>query len=221
MALLNTYILRAALLSFLLLFCCSMKRYTRPELEAFTKIEYTPRHKKMIEPLVLELSVVMKELFFLKHNVAAMKDKLWDGGSNHRIMKINDDITLTKREITNLNTIRREILNAIYKIMPGFKEPVVVGYKGDKKKYERMEKMNRPIILASLEDQVAFNAMKGRDEKVSDDKSYKETINVAMIEYNKNQAKNTQPLTPIGVKGPVKKITRKEETKKRKFTPNY
>lgn len=105
--------------------------------------------------------------------------------------------------------------------MPGFKEPVVVGYKGDKKKYERMEKMNRPIILASLEDQVVFNAMKGREEKVSDDKLYKETIKVAMIEYNKNQIKNPQPLTPIGVKGPVKKITTKEKTKKRRFTPNY
>ncbi len=213
--------LHLVILACLLITHCSMKRYTRPELESFTRIDYTPQYKEIIEPLVFELSVVLKEIYFLKNDVAAMKDKLWDGGSNHRIMKINDDITITKREITELNIIRREILNVIYKIMPGFKEPEVIGYKGDKKKYKRLEKMNRPIILASLEDQVAFTEMKERGEKTSDDKSYKETIEIAMTEWRKIQAKIPQKPTPIGAKGPVKKITPKKETKKRRFLPEY
>ncbi len=196
---------------FLLLICsCSMKRYSRPQLESFTKINYTTKHKELTEPLVIELSVVLKELFFLKHDVAKMKDKLWDGGSNHRIMKINDNIRITKGEISRLKLIRREILSAINTIMPGLKEPVVIGYKGDKEKYERLEKMNRPIILASLNDQTIYNAAKYQGEKLSTDRSYKKTIRVAMSAYQTTESKLRKKPIPIGTKGPVKKITQKK-----------
>ncbi len=206
-----TVIRTAIIFLFLLLFSCSMKRYSRPQLEAFTKISYTPKYKELAEPLVVELSVVLKEIFFLKHDVAAMKDKLWDGGSNHRIMKINDDIDILKSEISRLKLIRREILSAINTIMPGFKEPLVIGYKGGKEKYERLEKMNRPIILASLNDQNTYNAAKYRGEKLSAEQSYRKTISVAMSTYKSIESKRQKRLNPIGAKGPVKKITRKSQ----------
>ncbi len=206
-------------LSVILLFSCATKLYKRAELEELTKIEYPPEYEEIIQPLTLELSAILKELFFLNADIAKMKDQLWDGGSNHRIMRINDNIDITKEEIGKLNKMRREILNTIDMIIPDFKEPVVVGYKGEKKRYEKIKK--KTIILASLEDQMVYNATKANGDKLSQDLSYKEIIDSALADFNSIQKKKKLELTRIGEKGPVKKIQKKNDTGGRKFLPEY
>lgn len=207
-----------ALSVIVLLSCgCSMKRYTQTELQSYTKVKYGAEYEEVIEPLSLELTTVLKELFFLKHDIAEMKEQLWAGGSNHRISRINRNIDVVRKEASKLKLVQKELLGTINQIMPGYKVPTVVAYVGNRKRYN---KITGPIVLVSSEDQSLHKLMRSNQQWLSEGFAYRETIDEAMAMYRELQAKQPQGLTPMGAKGPVRKIGAKETRDDRGFLPD-
>lgn len=191
-----------------MLSACTTKIYTRPELEKFAEFACPAEYKEIVQPIVTELTVCRKEIFFLKEEVAEMKDRLWDAGSNHRVMKINDEIDIVKKEIWRLKCIYKEMFNTIMTIYPGYEEPSIVPYKGYRQRYEKIKK---PIIIVSLEDQREYESRRQYDEKLFQDTAYKKVINDALAQYQLLQKNYSPGPTPIGAKGPVKKLLPKNE----------
>lgn len=198
---------------------CTTKLYTRKQLEEHTTINCPEEFQEIIRPLVTDLSVILKELYFLKAERAELKERLWDGGTNQRILRIDDNLTSINKEILRLNQIRAEILDLVYQIVSDFTEPVVIGYLGERKRYK---KITTPIILVSFEEQQYHRRMKENGEKIFSDYSYKATIKNAQVKYEElTKTKCPVSITPIGTKGPIKKIKRKEEPTKRPFSIEY
>lgn len=197
---------------------CATKIYTKPELEEFTKVNYATKTGDLIKPLAEELSVVLKQIFFLKHDVAKLKDKLWDGGSNHRIMRIDDNIAIIKKEISKLRKARRELLNTIYTITPGYQLPIVIGYIGSKQRYEKIKKQ---IILVSQNDQMGYQNMLEDSINLSDNLTHENKIAIATSKFKKLSEHNPNAITAIGTKGPVKKISPKTQKKNKRFIATY
>ncbi|HMD68509.1 MAG TPA: hypothetical protein VKF42_06465, partial [Chitinivibrionales bacterium] len=142
--------LLAACTAFLVIPGCGIHRYTNPELLKKTGVTFPRECRTIVAPLDSALVPIRKRVFLLRNDVAKMKDKLWDGGSNQRITRIDDNIDTARKEISALSAIQKEILNAIYHIFPEYEEPQIVPYAGEGKKYKELKK---PIILVTLEDQ--------------------------------------------------------------------
>lgn len=182
---------------------CTMRLYSSAELRKKEVFVFPPVYDTIIEPLNSELAPIYKRLFFLKHDVDYLKDKLWDGGSNQRIMKIDDRIDTLKHEMYQLQAIRREILNTIYFIYPGYETPEVVPYIGDHKAYK---KTTRPIILVTTQDQREYQNAKQNEEKLSEEIVYRPLVATAMKQYRKLPDSLKRPIQPIGTLGAVPAI---------------
>ena len=124
---LRSFALRTALLSaamaLLAIPGCGIHRYTNPDLLKKTEVTFPKEYQNIISPLDSALVPIRKRIFLLRNDVAKMKDKLWDGGSNQRITRIDDNIDTARKEISTLSAIQKEILNTIYHIYPGYEEP--------------------------------------------------------------------------------------------------
>jgi hypothetical protein len=182
---------------------CTMRLYSSAELRKKEVFVFPPVYDTIIEPLNSELAPIYKRLFFLKHDVDYLKDKLWDGGSNQRIMKIDDRIDTLKREMYQLQAIRRELLNTIYFIYPGYETPEVVPYIGDRKSYKKTAK---PIILVTTQDQREYLNAKQNEDRLSEEIVYKPLIATAMKQYQTLPDSLKRPVQPIGTPGGVPKI---------------
>jgi hypothetical protein len=182
---------------------CGMHRYTQPELKKKTVVYFPGEYVEIIGPLSDALVAVRKRIFFLKHDVDEMKDRLWDGGTNQRVARIDDNIDITRKEISALNTIRREILNTIYYVYPAYVEPEIVPFTGDNKSYK---KITKPIILISLQDQEEYINAKSDEEKISRTFAYKPLIVAAMKQFAALPDSLKPKMQPIGSPGPVRKI---------------
>jgi hypothetical protein len=164
---------------------------------------YSPVYDTIIEPLCTTLVPIYKRIFFLRNDVAELKDRLWDGGSDQRIMKIDDHIDILKKEIWALSDIRKEILNTIYCIYQPYEAPEVVPYQGKK----ASRKKNAPtVILVSQEDQRAYQNAKLADEILSEELEFKPFIAVTMSRFNALPDSLKPPIQPIGTPGPVPRI---------------
>ena len=158
---LRSFALRTALLSaamaLLAIPGCGIHRYTNPDLLKKTEVTFPKEYQNIISPLDSALVPIRKRIFLLRNDVAKMKDKLWDGGSNQRITRIDDNIDTARKEISTLSAIQKEILNTIYHIYPGYEEPEILPYVGEGKKYKEIKK---PIILVTLQDQRDYEDVK-------------------------------------------------------------
>jgi hypothetical protein len=182
---------------------CGIHRYTNPELLKKTVVTFPKEYETIVAPLDSQLVPVRKQIFFLKHDVDGMKDNLWDGGSNQRIAKIDNNIDIVKKEISALSGIRRELLNTIYYIYPTYVEPEIVPYIGENKKYK---KFSTPIILVTLQDQRAYLDAKSGGEKMSETIVYKPLIKTAMRRYEGLPDSLKPKIQPIGSPGPVRRL---------------
>jgi hypothetical protein len=194
------------LLFFLIPLCCfgcGMRRYTQPELKKKAVVSFPKEYIDIIGPLNDALVPIRKRVFFLKHDVDEMKDKLWDGGTNQRIARTDENIDIVKKEISALHVVRREILNAIYYVYPAYVEPEIVPFVGDKKSYK---KITKPIILVSLEDQQQYIFAKSNEEKLSRTISYKPLIAAAMKRFAALPDSLKPKIQPLGSSGPIRKI---------------
>ena len=182
---------------------CGIHRYTNPELQKKTAVTNPKEYETIVAPLDSELVPISKQLFFLKNDVADMKNKLWDGGSNQRIARIDNNIDTAKKEISTLSGIRRELLNTIYYIYPGYVEAEIVPYKGENTKYK---KTNAPVILVTLQDQREYlDAMSG-GEKMSKAIVYKPLIKTAMRQFEGLPDSLKPKIQPLGSPGPVRRL---------------
>jgi hypothetical protein len=191
---------------------CGMHRYTQPELTKKTSVSFPKEYVDIIGPLSDALVPIRKQIYFLKHDVDDMKDKLWDGGTNQRIARIDENIDIVKKEISALNTIRREILNTIYQVYPAYVEPEIVPFIGDNKRYK---KITKPIILISLQDQKQYIDAKTNEEKLSRTFSCKPLIAAAMKQFAALPDSLKPKIRTIGSAGPVRKIKPYEPPQKR------
>jgi hypothetical protein len=182
---------------------CGVRMYKNPELLKQTAVTFPKEYETIITPLDSQLVPIRKGIFFLKNEIAVMKDNLWDGGSNQRIMRIDDNIDSTRKEISALSAIRKDILNTIYAIHPGYREPEIVPYQGEEIKYK---KFTTPIILITLQDQRAFEDMKANGEKLSKNIVYKPLIRNAMIQFEALPDSLKPKIQPIGSPGPVRRL---------------
>jgi hypothetical protein len=139
-------------------------------------------------------------MFFLKRDVDDLKDRLWDGGSNQRIMKIDDRIDTLKHELFLLSTARREIINTIRFLYPTYQEPEIVPYTGKDKAYE---KFTKPILLITSNDQREYQEAKSADEKLSDAIDYQQLLRTTMRKYQDLPDSLKRPVQPIGTPGVV------------------
>lgn len=182
---------------------CGMHRYTQPELRKKTVVSFPDEYIEIIGPLNEALIPIRKRIFFLKHDIEAMKDNLWDGGTNQRIARINENIDLIRKEVSALNVIRREILNTIYFVYPAYVEPDMFPFLGENRNYKIIAK---PIILISLQDQQEYLTARSNDEKLSRTFSYKPLIANAMKQFVALPDSIKPKIQPIGSPGPIRKI---------------
>lgn len=179
---------------------CAAHRYSYSELRRKAVFVFPPVYDTIIEPLHTELIPICKRMFFLKNDVNELKDRLWDGGSDQRVMRIDNNIDVLKSEINALSAIRREILNTIYYIYPGYENPEVIPYNG-KNKSE-----GKDIILLTLEDLREYQNAKSNDEKLSEEIEYKLLLATAIKKFEKLPDSLKKPIQPIGTPGPVPRI---------------
>jgi hypothetical protein len=189
--------------AFLLSAGCAAHRYSNPGLSQKAIFTFPPLYDTIIEPLHAELIPIYKRIFFLKNDVNELKDRLWDGGSDQRIMRIDNNIDILKDEINALSAIRRELLNTIYYIYPPYENPQVLPY-GSKNKAEGKNAGN--VILISLEDLQEYQNAKSNDEKLSEEIDYKPLLATAMKKFEMLPDSLRKPIQPIGTPGPVARI---------------
>jgi hypothetical protein len=182
---------------------CGMRKYTQPELKKKAVVSFPKEYIDIIGPLSDALVPIRKRVFFLKHDVDEMKDKLWDGGTNQRIARTDENIDIAKKEISALHAVRRVILNTIYYVYPAYVEPEIVPFLGDNKSYK---KITKPIILVSLEDQQQYISAKSNEEKLSRTISYKPLVAAAMKQFAALPDSLKPKIQPLGAPGPVRKI---------------
>jgi hypothetical protein len=182
---------------------CGIHRYTNPELQKKPVVTIPMEYETIVEPLDSELVPIRKRIFFLKNDVARMKDKLWDGGSNQRLIRIDDNIDTARKEISALSAIQKEILNAIYHIYPAYVEPQIVPYLGEGKKYKELKK---PIILVTLQDQREYEDVKSGGGKLSESIRYKTLVRCALKQYEDLPDSLKPKPQPIGSPGPVRRL---------------
>ncbi len=204
---LRSFALRTALLSaamaLLAIPGCGIHRYTNPDLLKKTEVTFPKEYQNIISPLDSALVPIRKRIFLLRNDVAKMKDKLWDGGSNQRITRIDDNIDTARKEISTLSAIQKEILNTIYHIYPGYEEPEILPYVGEGKKYKEIKK---PIILVTLQDQRDYEDVKSGGGKLSESLEYKPLVRYALKQYD-NLPDSLKPKPePIGSPGPVRRL---------------
>jgi hypothetical protein len=182
---------------------CGIHRYSNPELLKKTVVTFPKEYETIVAPLDNQLVPIRKRIFFLKHDVDEMKDKLWDGGSNHRIARIDNNIDTARKEISALSSIRKELLNTIYFIYPGYVEPEIVPYSGENKK---QKKFTTPIILVTLQDQREYLDTKESGEKMSETIVYKPLIKSAMKQFDNLPDSLKPKIQPIGSPGPIRRL---------------
>ena len=182
---------------------CNAHRYSSAELRKKTAFVFPPVYDTIITPLNTELVPIYKRMFFLKNDVDELKARLWDGGSNQRVMRIDNTIDLLKSEIYALSAIRREILNTIYYIYPAYENPEVLPYSGKSKSYK---KITRTIILVTAEDQREYLDAKSNEEKLSEEIDYKPLVATALKKFDALPDSLRKPIEPIGTPGPVPRI---------------
>jgi hypothetical protein len=182
--------------------CSSVKPYSSAEARPSAFV-YSPVYDTIIDPLCEVLVPVSKRIFFLKNDVKELKDRLWDGGSDQRIMRIDNNIDIVKKEIWALSDIRKEILNTIFSIYPPYKAPEVVPFTGKK---TGRKKDSRSVILVCLEDQREYADAKMSEEIMSEEISYKPVIATAMKKFESLPDSLKKPIEPIGTAGPVPRI---------------
>jgi hypothetical protein len=182
--------------------CSSVKPYSSAEARP-PVFKYSPVYDTIIEPLCAAVVPVSKRIFFLKNEVKVLKDRLWDGGSDQRVMRIDNTIDILKKEIWALSDIRKEILNTIFSIYPPYKVPEVVPYTGKK---TSKKKDSRSVILVSLEDQREYEDAKMSEEKMSEEISYKPVLAMAVKKFESLSDSLKKPIEPIGTAGPVPRI---------------
>jgi hypothetical protein len=180
-----------------------MHRYSNAELQQKTVFAFPPLYDTLIAPLNDELIPIYKRIFFIKLDIAELKDKLYAGGTNQRIMRIDDRIDEMRHEMYQLQEIRREILNTIYAIYPAYETPEVVPYTGANKKYKETKKT---IILITAQDEREYREAKSMDAKLSDEIEYKPLIRTAMKQYAMLPDSLKKPIQTIGSGGPVPRI---------------
>ncbi len=159
---------------------CGMHRYSNTELLKKTFATYPPQYGDIIRPLDSSLVPIRKQLFFLKNEVAELKDKLWDAGTNQRIMKIDDRIDSLHKEISSLSVLHKEMVNVIIRIYPAYKEPAIVAYTGNGNTYK---KTDGPIILITQQDKADYLRCRDMAEKMSQSVEYRNLIVFAMKQY--------------------------------------
>ncbi len=197
----------------LLTVSCSTKRYSGNELQKHEdRVRITGKHKEIAAPLIPLLKEVMKQVFLIENKVSDLKDKLWETGSNHRVARTNSRIDEIKNELYRLRDIRDDLLGAIQHIDPGFTKPEVIPYKGDNKRYEKIDK---PIVLVTLEDKQYFETMISTEERYSESMDFEKRINEILHKY-KRACSGKDP-TPIGAPGPVRKIPPKKEAENKRY----
>jgi hypothetical protein len=182
---------------------CGFHRYTNLELRRQTVVTFPGEYKAIIEPLNNEIIPISKRIYFLKRDVDELKDKLWEEGLNQRIMRIDNNIDIIRKEISALSAVRREILNTIYYIYPEYVEPQIVPYIGEKKKYK---KFTKPIILVTLQDRQEYLNSKSNNEKMSESVSSKYLIATALKQFKQLPDSLKPSLRPIGSPGAIGKI---------------
>lgn len=195
--------LLAAMMVFSVCGCSSVRPYSAAEARKTPAFAFAPVYDTIIEPLHSALVPVYKRIFFLKNDVNELKERLWDGGSDQRIMRIDNNIDLLKKEMWALSDIRKEVLNTIYYIYPPYEAPEVVPYRG--KKTPR-KKDNKPVILVSLEDQREYEDAKMSDEKMSEEINLRPVIAAAMKKFDSLPDSLRKPIEAIGTAGPVPRI---------------
>ena len=179
---------------------CRVHRYSNAELLKHEAFVFPKAYDTLIQPLHDQLVPISKRMFFLKLDVDELKDRLWDGGSNQRIMKIDDRIDTLKHELFLLSTARREIINTIRFLYPTYQEPEIVPYSGKGKAYE---KFTKPILLITLDDQREYQQVKSSDERLSDAIDYKQLLMNIMRKYQNLPDSLKRPVQPIGTPGVV------------------
>jgi hypothetical protein len=191
--------------SFVILFTmgCGIHRYENPALIKKPAATFPREYETIIAPLDSELVPIGKQMFLLRNDVADMKNKLWDGGSNQRITRIDNNIDTAKKEISALSGIRKELLNTIYYICPVYVEAQVVPYKGENSNYK---KTGAPVILVTLQDQRAYLDAKENGEKLSQTIKYKPLIRIAMKQFESLPDSLKPKIEPIGSPGPVRHL---------------
>lgn len=177
---------------------CRVHRYSNAELLKHEAFVFPKAYDTLIQPLNDQLVPISKRIFFLKLDVDELKDRLWDGGSNQRIMKIDDRIDTLKHELFLLSTARREIINTIRFLYPTYQEPEIVPYTGKGKAYE---KLTRPILLITSDDQREYQEAKSSDEKLSDAIDYQQLLRTTMRKYQDLPDSLKRPVQPIGTPG--------------------
>jgi hypothetical protein len=182
---------------------CGIHRYNNPELLKKPVAAFPKEYETIVSPLDSELVPITKQIFFLKNDVADMKNKLWDGGSNQRITRVDNNIDTARKEISALSGIRKELLNTIFYINPAYVEAEVIPYKGENTKYK---KTNAPIILVTLQDQRAYLDAKENGEKLSQTIVYKPLIRTAMRQFSSLPDSLKPKIQPIGSPGPVRRL---------------
>jgi hypothetical protein len=182
--------------------CSSVRPYSSVE-NRTPAFVYAPTYDTIIDPLHGELAYIYKRIFFLKNDVSELKERLWDGGSDQRIMRIDKNIDVLKKEIAALSDIRKEILNAIYYIYPPYKAPEVVPYRGKK---DAGKKRGPAIILISLEDQREYEDAKMNEEIMSEKMDPRPLIAMAVKKFEALPDSLKRPLQPIGSSEPVPRI---------------
>jgi hypothetical protein len=183
--------------------CSSVRPYSGAEARKAPAFAYAPVYDTIIDPLCAALVPISKRMFFLKNDVNELKDRLWDGGSDQRIMRIDNNIDILKKEIWALSDIRKEILNTIYSIYPPYKAPDVIPYTGKK---TGKKKDSRSVILVSLEDQREYEDAKMGEEIMSEEICYKPVIVAAQKKFESLPDSLKKPIEPIGTTGPVPRI---------------
>ena len=182
---------------------CGVRRYTNLELQKKTAYAFPKEYEEIIVPLDSALMPVRKRMFFLKNEIKELKDKLWDGGTNQRVARIDNTIDTIRKEISGLSAIRKEILNAIYIIYPAYEEPDIFLYKGEKTQYDKITKR---IMLITLQDQQEYLNSRSEDEKMSQTLVYKPLIKTAMAQFKSLPDSLKPKLRPIGSPGPIRKV---------------
>jgi hypothetical protein len=196
-------VLVAVVAFFSMVGCSSVRPYSMAVSTKTAGFVFPPVYDTIIEPLRSELVPVCKRIFFLKNEVNELKDRLWDGGSDQRIMKIDNNIDVLKKEIYALSDIRREILNAIYYVYPPYEKPEIVPYGG---KNDHGKKNGKNVIVVSLEDQWEYQNARSNDENLSDELEYQPLIVTAMKKFDALPDSLKPPLQAIGMPGPVPRI---------------
>lgn len=183
--------------------CSKIHRYSNEELLKKTEFVFPPLYDTLVAPINEQITPIAKRIFFLKHDIQELKDKLCDGGTNQRIMRIDDHIDGLRHEMYQLQAIRRELLNTILSIYPAYVTPEIVPYIGEHKAYKKIDK---PIILVTAEDQREYENAKSNDEKMSEEIEYKPLIRTALKKYAMLPDSLKKPIQPIGTPGPVPPI---------------